>query len=194
MTSIFKKKDGQEKREKAKKTEIKPDQAKAVKRLIENLKELDEEELIAFIENDPELSKLPLKKRYEILESAKEYQQKLENPESADTEYKEQKEQEGRDPEQFLNEVFDWIDANRSCNDRSHWSWDIGKTESKFQYIDMQLNRASEFPTSFINKKEEISNFVSDLNERGIERLLKELQGKKVISINSKGRWYLEIV
>ena len=196
FSHLFKKKDDQDKGETTKKIEVSSDQAKAVKRLLENFQELDEEELIAFIENDPVLAKLPLKKRYEILESAKEYQQKLENPESEETEKQEKKEQEGRDPEQFLKEVFDWTEVNQSpWNDRSSWKWEIGKNEDNIQYINMKIN-ASDLPTSFIDKNKEISDFEADLSTKGIEKLLKELQGKRIISIKEKSdkNWYLEIV
>ena len=74
FSHIFKKKDDQDKGERTKKIEVSPEQANTVKRLLENFRELDEEEIINFIENDPVLSKLPLKKRFEILETVKEYQ------------------------------------------------------------------------------------------------------------------------
>ena len=91
MTSIFSKfkKDDQKKGEQTKTIEVSPDQAKTVERLLENFQELDEEELINFIDNDSVLAKLTLKKRYEILELAKTYQQKLDNPEPVETEKQE---------------------------------------------------------------------------------------------------------
>lgn len=109
----------------------------------------------------------------------------------AKTEAKTEAGLEGRDPQKFLDEVFDWIEKNRDWNSKSEWSWVI----SKDGHLINMCGRSSEIPDEFFNKEREEVGFVDGERIKGIGELIKKLRGKRVISLRvDEDEWYLQVV
>ncbi len=97
---------------------------------------------------------------------------------------------EGREPEQFFADVFDWIETNTRANKSDKWIWQItdkGIVDMRWFYTGL--------PAKFIDKSEDLQDIgeITSSGE-GINDLISKLQGKKVISINSNERWFLRTI
>jgi MoxR-like ATPase len=92
----------------------------------------------------------------------------------------------GRDPEEFLNEALDWLRKTKNASAKSDWVWRIS---SDGQWVNMRMTH---LPPD-IDKNEEIS-FFFDEDGRGLDDLLKKLKGKKILSVDNGGSWYLEVL
>lgn len=88
-----------------------------------------------------------------------------------------------------MEEVFDWIEENTSWNRREDWSWEIFDNN----VVDMLHN--SNLPVEYIDQECEKINLREKIKTGiGIKNLLKELKGKKILSVDKRGRWYLKII
>jgi len=116
-----------------------------------------------------------------VKKAAKKKEEEVATPEKKES-------MEGREPKKFLSDVFDWIESNKGWNGRNDWFWFI--TDKGI------VNMKSNLPSSeFIDTSEDLGNLGNQTSSgSGIDDLLSELQGKKVISIDSNGSWYLRIV
>lgn len=96
---------------------------------------------------------------------------------------------EGRDPETFLPEMFDWVEKQEDVNsNRRNWSFDV--LENGF--IDMQVSFPV-FPEKLIDENIDVSEKFIRASE-GMNELFTILNNKRVISINDRGRWLLKII
>lgn len=116
-----------------------------------------------------------------------------EEEESREEENKEKKEGEGRDPEKFFKEVFDWISKNSDWKPKDSWSWGISKDDS---LVDMYMSNVDKIPPEYIDKAMASIDFTQGRSGTGISSLLEQLTDKKIISVAAKkdNKWYLEIV
>lgn len=94
---------------------------------------------------------------------------------------------EGHDAEKFLNDAFEWIGKNTTWSDRKRWFGIV--------YPDAKLvNMKSITSIPYIDTKDSVKTFGENETFNGIDELLDRLRGKKVVSIDSGGQWYLRIV
>lgn len=110
---------------------------------------------------------------------------------------------EGRDPERFLTEVFDWMDKHRllaESRDTFNWAYEDGYINCGLlippglpeEFVDQRIEDNSNLP------KYELSHIWSG-QAKGISNLIEKLKGKKVLSLIAagshwKGQWLLKII
>ena len=98
---------------------------------------------------------------------------------------------EGRDAQEFLDEVFEWLERNKHVYRKENWRW---RYTNDF-LIDMNFKGPELEQAGFIHKSESIIKKAGK-EKRGWESLKKELKGKRIISVRDEhtNYWYLQIL
>lgn len=108
----------------------------------------------------------------------------------------EKKEFEGRDPEKFLDEVFDWIEENVPdlIFDRNAWHYEISR-DNKF--VNMDLGKKTSLPEHFYDDVKKVDfKWIANKTGSGIGNLKLFLRNEKIASIKNEGDggWYIEVI
>jgi hypothetical protein len=95
---------------------------------------------------------------------------------------------EPHDAEQFLDEVFEWIEDAKNWRSKTAWTWRLHEDG----IVDMGL--PERIPAKFVDM-----NAIFVLGDErdsgsGIPALIERIGERKIFSISSGGRWYLKIV
>jgi len=105
---------------------------------------------------------------------------------------------EGRDPKEFLDETFDWISNNMGSVPKEDWYWHILKNQNVVSmHLAADINRVPKeifYDIDGAKYSIETENEDNIMRGQGIDNLINELNGKRVISIKGQDDWYLKIV
>jgi hypothetical protein len=92
-----------------------------------------------------------------------------------------------RDPEEFLIETIKQLQEGGTPISKSGWNWCISEDG---KMINMQITSTGIREID----KDGVIDFRYGENGTGFDSLLEKLKGKKILSVNSNGVWFLEIV
>lgn len=159
----------------------------------------DQEANELFLQAEKLLSEDESVKKYEEITKITKQIEALYDTSKAESNTEEQEEQKGRDPEKFFNEVFEFAKKNGVMwNHKDLWVFNFDEINN---LIDMRHTiTIKEFNLGFEPKfiDENILSALpqqSGMEGEGIEILLNELKGKRVISImDTNGGWFLKVV